>query len=38
MSDDGTGGGISIPSMLISSTDGNKLINFLRHMDTYEYE
>ena len=30
MSDDGTGGGIRIPSMLISKTDGQKLLNFLK--------
>ena len=29
MSDDGTGGGIRIPSMLIGKTDGKKLIDFL---------
>jgi len=28
MSDDGTGGGIRIPSMLISSPDGAKLLNW----------
>lgn len=30
MSDDGTGAGIRIPSMLISKTDGQKLINFIK--------
>lgn len=30
MSDDGTGGGIRIPSMLIGKTDGNKLIDFVK--------
>jgi hypothetical protein len=30
MSDDGTGGGIRIPSMLISKTDGKKLVDFLK--------
>jgi hypothetical protein len=30
MSDDGTGVGISIPSMLIGKTEGNKLISFLK--------
>jgi hypothetical protein len=30
MSDDGTGGGIRIPSMLISQKDGDKLINWLK--------
>jgi hypothetical protein len=29
MSDDGTGGGIRIPAMLIGKTDGRKLIDFL---------
>lgn len=29
MSDDSTGGGIRIPSMLIGVTDGNKLIDFM---------
>jgi len=30
MSDDGTGGGIQIPSMLIGKGDGDKLINFYK--------
>ena len=30
MSDDGTGGGIRIPSMLIGKTDGKKLLDFLK--------
>ena len=30
MSDDGTGGGIRIPSMLIGQTDGDKLIEWLK--------
>ena len=30
MSDDGTGGGIRIPSMLVGKTDGKKLIDFLK--------
>lgn len=30
MSDDGTGGGIRIPSMLIGKTDGNKLVDFVK--------
>ena len=30
MSDDGTGGGIRIPSMIISQKDGDKLINWLK--------
>ena len=28
MSDDGTGGGIRIPSMLIGKNDGNRLVNW----------
>lgn len=30
MSDDGTGGGIRIPAMLLGKEDGQKLINFLK--------
>lgn len=30
MSDDGTGGGIRIPAMLIGKNDGKKLLDFLR--------
>ena len=30
MSDDGTGGGIRIPSMLIGTNDGDKLINWYK--------
>lgn len=30
MSDDGTGGGIRIPSMLIGETDGNKLVEWFK--------
>lgn len=30
MSDDGTGGGIRIPAMLIGKAEGKKLIDFLR--------
>ena len=33
MSDDGTGGGIRIPSMLISKKDGTILTNWLRTAD-----
>jgi len=36
MSDDGSGGGIQIPSMLISNRDGNKLINFVRRQSDKE--
>lgn len=31
MSDDGTGGGLKIPSMLISKKDGEKLLKFINH-------
>ncbi len=31
MSDDGTGGGIRIPSILIGKTDGRKLLDFLKN-------
>ena len=30
MSDDGTGAGIRMPSMLISKKDGQKIINFMK--------
>jgi hypothetical protein len=29
MSDDGTGGGIRIPSMIVSNEEGNKLIDYI---------
>ena len=38
MSDDGTGGGIRIPSMLIGKTDGRKLIDFLQRADDKELD
>ena len=38
MSDDGTGAGIRIPSMLISKKDGNKLIDFIKTADASELE
>ena len=38
MSDDGTGGGIRIPSMLIGKTDGRKLIDFLQRADDKEID
>lgn len=38
MSDDGTGGGIRIPSMLISAPDGNKLINWYLSASNEEKE
>ena len=38
MSDDGTGGGIRIPSMLIGKTDGKKLIDFLKRASEEEIE
>jgi len=30
LSDDGTGGGLRIPSMLITKTDGKKLLDFIK--------
>ena len=30
MSDDGTGGGLRIPAMLIGKSDGRKLLDFLK--------
>lgn len=33
MSDDGSGAGLRIPSMLISYEDGQKLINFMKESD-----
>lgn len=36
MSDDGTGGGIRIPSMLIGSIDGNKLMQWFMKADQAE--
>jgi hypothetical protein len=38
MSDDGTGGGIRIPSMLIGKTDGKKLIDFLTRESSKEID
>lgn len=38
MSDDGTGGGIRIPSMLIGKTDGRKLIDFLKRASEEEID
>jgi hypothetical protein len=38
MSDDGTGGGIRIPSMLIGKTDGKKLIDFLKRASNEEID
>ena len=38
MSDDGTGAGIRIPSMLISKSDGAKLIDFLKTASSKELE
>jgi hypothetical protein len=38
MSDDGTGGGIRIPSMIISKTDGLKLLDFIRRASSAELE
>jgi hypothetical protein len=36
MSDDGTGGGIRIPSMLISRTDGDALVDWLQSAEIWE--
>jgi len=38
MSDDGTGGGIRIPSMLISREDGKKLIDYLKRSSAEELD
>lgn len=38
MSDDGTGGGIRIPSMLISKSDGDKLINWMNNAGPEDYQ
>jgi len=38
MSDDGTGGGIRIPSMLIGASDGRKLLDFLKRSSDEEIE
>lgn len=37
MSDDGTGGGIRIPSMLIGKTDGENIIDWLSSVDDTEH-
>ena len=38
LSDDGTGGGIRIPSMLVGKTDGKKLLDFLKRASAEEIE
>lgn len=38
MSDDGTGGGIRIPSMLIGKDDGNAIIKFLKEASQEDIE
>lgn len=38
MSDDGTGGGIRIPSMLITRTEGRKLLDFLKRASESELD
>jgi hypothetical protein len=38
MSDDGTGGGIRIPSMIITKSDGKKLLDFLRRASNSEID
>ncbi len=36
MSDDGTGGGIRIPSMLIGTKDGDKILNWMKNASKSE--
>ncbi len=36
MSDDGTGGGIRIPSMLIGTKDGDKILNWMKNASKTE--
>ena len=38
MSDDGTGAGLRIPSLLVSKKDGQKLIDWLKNATTEELE
>lgn len=38
MSDDGTGGGIRIPAMLVGSSDGKKLLDFYKRSSVEELE
>ena len=38
MSDDGTGGGIRIPSMLIGQNDGAKLLEWMRNASDDEQD
>lgn len=38
MSDDGTGGGLRIPAMLVGKTDGKKLIDFLKRGSNEELD
>jgi hypothetical protein len=38
MSDDGTGGGIRLPAMLIGKTDGLKLISFIEKASAEELD
>lgn len=38
MSDDGTGGGIRIPSMLVTKTEGMKLLDFLKRVSDLELD
>lgn len=38
MSDDGTGGGIRIPSMLVTKTEGMKLLDFLKRASDLELD
>jgi len=36
LSDDGTGGGIRIPSMIISKIDGKKLVDYIKRASDEE--
>ena len=38
MADDGTGGGIRIPAMIISKTEGRKLVDFLKRASDQEID
>lgn len=38
MSDDGTGGGIRIPAMLIGAGDGKKLVDFMKRSSPEEID
>ena len=38
MGDDGTGGGIRIPALLISKTDGDKIIEWIKRASPQQIE